>query len=925
MAQGLSPTQSSTPIAIRVPSPVSDSMVNQNLRSRMKRLEINPRSPSSGGGGGGDRTAPSTSRTSRRRARMDRLWKKGTTLTIPSSLPKNGQSPRNSSSDGSGTSSNMGMSAAVGSRGSRVGEGVDGSGAGAGRGRRKASERGKARRNKIDRQFGTNSAPTDETNGGRREQGRRGRSGKRTTVCQTEGPQSQTEQDQCQYQYQHQHQPRQLPHQQQQPHQNQDHQEAGAQSSMFKSSLLQGIQSHVLQPTQLTHLTLLRYEFLMDEFLEMMHLLPSLQALNLEIISLLSLVSSTHPCCPGQCGEEDSEDSDRMLVDQDDQAQWDDESHSDSFLGEGGPRTCGLCTQNLRSRHQFPAVRSLTFRGTVVVPELLAFFPSLEALALEETRYQALFPPSYSATRSHALYNSTSKTSSIESGSPCTSGYNSSSFYTDSDSDSLNAAASVSLAETASSPSRLSLMIADLAHTILDGCPRLNRLVLNEPLLVDDYQIQELQRSGQPQQLTLLLRAIPQLTQFVTNTRVVAKCPGLVETLVDYHHPHLCSFQILDEIQNKGLSYAQQPPQQYQQQQQYQEQLLQHQHLNWHRHSLLLQQTLHLQQQHQEQQLDTLMRLRHACLRILECCPKLQIFEAKIPVPLQDLIASVPRWACSPVLTVLRLEVQELTVNGGLDAEEEEVMQMFVKSLFLKGTSSASESSSTTASAELRSQSSESPSLTSSSSLSPPYPSTEPSSGSGSPITAGSGFGSSSFNSQQDSLSLSSSSSEVPSRYLPHTVSAGASDTESSPSDTSSSRIMSSTSESPSMSASPSGQSTFEERASMEDAFEAVNDASSSDQSSHRLRPPHFSHGYNYHGHGGPRHSLPSPPPPPIVSPSQKTTSSLFLNAYPAYYQIEAVGRLVALQYLVEHQLVYLPKLDRLFLGNSIYKIPTRN
>jgi hypothetical protein len=39
---------------------------------------------------------------------------------------------------------------------------------------------------------------------------------------------------------------------------------------------------------------------------------------------------------------------------------------------------------------------------------------------------------------------------------------------------------------------------------------------------------------------------------------------------------------------------------------------------------------------------------------------------------------------------------------------------------------------------------------------------------------------------------------------------------------------------------------------------------------------------------------------------------------------IEGIERLVALQFLVEHQLVYLPKLDRFLVGNCVYTIPTR-
>jgi hypothetical protein len=132
-----------------------------------------------------------------------------------------------------------------------------------------------------------------------------------------------------------------------------------------------------------------------------------------------------------------------------------------------------------------------------------------------------------------------------------------------------------------------------------------------------------------------------------------------------------------------------------------------------------------------------------------------------------------------------------------------------------------------------------------------------------------------------------------------------------------------------------------EESVPLEDESEATNGSSGSDQSSvssgrphhHRhqyqrpLTPPHF----QQRNQDPPSYSqrpnnreLPLPPPPPRRAPSPTSTAS-FLNACQSYYQIEAVGRLVALQFLVEHQLVYLPKLDQFFLGNRMYKIPTRS
>ncbi|KAF9961937.1 hypothetical protein BGZ65_009971 [Modicella reniformis] len=345
-----------------------------------------------------------------------------------------------------------------------------------------------------------------------------------------------------------------------------------------------------MQPDQLEQLTLLRYEFVMDEFLEMMYLLPSLQVLDIEIISLLSLTSSLHPQCSGlsktacpqhgigrdenifsrpmQNGEwrssprESSQDDGCMLVDQDeDQTQWDigsqQHSQSDGFQDQddiSSLHSCGHCIKHLQSQHQFSSVRSLTFRGVMVISELPGFFPSLESLALEESHCPPVAPPSYPNYPSRTFYNSPAKNSYKRSRG---SGYNSR-LPTDSDTDSLDPLASMNISESAHDQNRLAVMISELALTLLDNCPRLSRLVLNEPLLIDDdHQNPGMQQQEQPQQLTLLLRAIPQLRQFVAHVQVVARCPGLIETLIEYHHPHLTLFQVHEDSQVDKAAYAQ--------------------------------------------------------------------------------------------------------------------------------------------------------------------------------------------------------------------------------------------------------------------------------------------------------------------------------------------------------------------------------
>ncbi|KAI7828159.1 hypothetical protein BC939DRAFT_474887 [Gamsiella multidivaricata] len=741
-----------------------------------------------------------------------------------------------------------------------------------------------------------------------------------------------------------------------------------------------------------------------------------------------------------------------MLVDQDEErTQWDSsggsqqhsrcQNYGDGFQGkekDGGPRwrsTCQECVQRLRSQHQFHSVNSLTFRGTIIVPEVVAFFPNLGTLALEEGLSRLAPYPSFDSNgfSSRADTDGCMNNNDSNRGGAYGSGNCSSSFCMESDSDSMDVTVS-----------RLSSMVDDLAQTLLNGCPSLHRLVLNEPLLVDDYLGQELHRHGGPQRLTLVLKAIPRLEQFVVHSKVVARCPGLVETLLEYHYPHLTSFQVLDdaEQQHQHQLYQQQqqyskPPfaqtlkihhllislnnnrsnsnnndnnrllcltsihlahplqrdqlqsqplphrsqqlyqQRYHEQQQYQEQHDPNQ--SQRQQAPFLQQTLETQRQEQ-QQLDTLLQLRKACFRILECCPQLQTFESKVPLSLQDLIASIPRWACGHLLTVLRLEIQELTVDERLDLEEEEVMQMFIKSLF-KGTNNCGDGN--ISGADNRSDASlargsQSQSINALSSLSKPssasspfYPSSDSSynlpsdrssgwasgsgagsgAGSGSdwsrPASAASGSGASGSSisgsdassgaaSQQDSISSSSRavySSDSSSTSSDHSCTPA-----NNSNDNCNSNSNDCSNNNDSMSPTPSSVQLTSILPSNLPTVTANNTSSGSDQSSasswyqrHYLRSvplPHsqgqtLGQGYEHRQGQGGRHRLPLPPPPPPPPPPANSAMPMSASSSLAspggcadYCQFKSVGRLIALQFLVEHHLIYLPKLDRFFLGN---------
>ncbi|KAG0365149.1 hypothetical protein BGX24_004254, partial [Mortierella sp. AD032] len=527
-----------------------------------------------------------------------------------------------------------------------------------------------------------------------------------------------------------------------------------------------------------------------------------------------------------------------------------------------------------------------------------------------------------------------------------------------------------------------SVMISELTIMLKNHCPLLTRLVLNEPLLVEELSRGPQQRehhlrslssssvgqspspagSSQSQiypashqqpwtnqvqdQLAQLLKVIPRLKGFVAHSRVVTKCPQLLETLLEYHHPHLTSFQVLDDsqdmshypsIQNpntpgvlpnrsqhhafysfmtskvrtnnssftksKGTSTARRlfrmglsRP------------------LSSHITVILedwevevMEALLAQYQAEQLQRQQNMMRLQTSSLRVLESCPRLQVFESKIPLLLQQLIGSVPRWACGSEITVLRLEIQELTGNSGLDPEEEEVMQMFVRSL-IKGSRSNTVSSSlplqnTTARSGSGDSSSSRPTTVSPSIPPPPVAPLLPTAPGvveavseellSPDVVKNAGFGASflGVGSKPGSGGLSGTESSC-------FGSAALSETFQSPS-------------SPSvLGLSPSGTETSGlplQSPVSSVPISAINEAAASGGGG-------ITSGWN-------RTLL--PPPPPLAFTSSAATSST-MGSYPSGYQIEGIERLVALQFLVEHQLVYLPKLDRFLMGNRMYTIPTR-
>ncbi|KAK3826396.1 MAG: hypothetical protein J3R72DRAFT_457947 [Linnemannia gamsii] len=367
---------------------------------------------------------------------------------------------------------------------------------------------------------------------------------------------------------------------------------------------------------------------------------------------------------------------------------------------------------------QFPSVRSLTFRGPRILPELLEFLPNLDSLALQPSPSSSPPVPVHVKSR-----NSSSPSWAMRS--PHTSlGWS---------------------------------LFLKLSQFLQHKCPNISRLVLTEPsIMTDPSALAYLPVLFQtmPSRLVHVELSLSSLSsslachQSIGGGASVVK--GLerevVEALVEYHGevlevfvvevhtPLSFSTKVVDDpvvppllgsyfaqlqthtpLDNVYFGHGQQ--QQQQQQQQLQQQQQRQQGLSYY---------LDLHQQHQQQQqhgvggqgptvstptppttTSTTSTIpprrarttkltstsRRPLLAVLESCPSLRIADCRLPLPLQEVIASFPNWACHSGLQVLRLELEELSGGGvcgvegtagrAMDADEEAVMEMFVKSLFI--------------------------------------------------------------------------------------------------------------------------------------------------------------------------------------------------------------------------------------------------
>ncbi|KAF9112468.1 hypothetical protein BGX27_003355 [Mortierella sp. AM989] len=612
----------------------------------------------------------------------------------------------------------------------------------------------------------------------------------------------------------------------------------------IRNALLKKIYLQAEQPILLTHLSLLQYEFILDEWIEIMQLMPALQELDLDIISLLPKTTTRNEYRPTKqnfCMSDGTKTGFKRKVAADDQ---DEVSFSDSFqkchLSSRHSRTCTrgyscgvphVATRHNVSLHEHSmpsgaeqgsdwSYRDITNNSvtdetgsddqvkpyghderspnnsashclgcreeeTSRVPLRHLQFPSIRSLIFHGTivlpELLEFLPNLESLALEDPSYGT--KADNVE----CP--------YESRDDQSME-----------STPS---LVLLDLADVISRRCPHLCRLVLNESTLQAN--------SFLPQQVPALLRAIPQLLHFVASTRLIAHSEEIIASLLQYHGDHLQSFLVQDEIQTFNENHDRQHDDSF-----FASENSSYRHPQY-------QQIHGLPPIPQDSQLT---RVRRLCLQVLETCPNLQVSDCKIPIPLQDIIASIPDWVCRHNLSVLRLEISEMTEYGMVAMEEEEVMEMYIKSMFLTASNSPSYGS--------VSQFSGNPM-----SVLNPAPA--------SPSTTGS-----SISSQNSARSTPSSSFSCPSSASSCSSSATVN----------SAKI-------------PSPPATPQSRPSC---------------------------------------NIPAGQHDTSTRPSSAATSTYF-SSYPRY-QIRAVDRLMALQFLVEHQLSTMPSLDHFFIGSKMFRLP---
>ncbi|KAG0351797.1 hypothetical protein BG005_008730 [Podila minutissima] len=393
-----------------------------------------------------------------------------------------------------------------------------------------------------------------------------------------------------------------------------------------------------------------------------------------------------------------------------------------------------------------------------------------------------------------------------------------------------------------------------MAGTLMKKCPRVTHLALNEFSIITSRT-----RSGWARHLPLLMYSMPGLEHFMTSTQIMATYGSkIVSALLEHHSQRLKSFRVIALPPSFGTHrYCQQ-------QSGSKRQLL----------DMSLESTSEEGNTNHPPSVfsvGTTTRLtKQECLRVLESCPKLETFESRVDISMQDVIASVSKWSCHDSIKVLAFEIQELFNDCSVD--EVAIMDMFIKTLLhgshpsppteesKKKQPSIRESDILSSTSSIPSTSSMDTFMSKSSTLDPGF----------SVPSASSCSSSSSVPKQQPHSTLQLSEPMVVNTF-----------TTSPPSET------------------PPPSTYFPSRLYAE-ASPTRCDIDMETSGDKGATPK--AHVLEQHG----------PPPLPATLPERSR----------ARYPVEAVGRLVALQCLVEKQLAKLASLDRFSLGHSVYPMP---
>ncbi|KAG0028771.1 hypothetical protein BGZ82_008257 [Podila clonocystis] len=390
-----------------------------------------------------------------------------------------------------------------------------------------------------------------------------------------------------------------------------------------------------------------------------------------------------------------------------------------------------------------------------------------------------------------------------------------------------------------------------VAATLMNKCPHLTHLALNESSIIASRTC-----SGWARHLSLLMCSMPGLEHFMTSIQIMATHGSeIVSALLEHHSQRLKSFRVIAPPSIGTHRYSKQR--------------------SGSKRRLSDTSFESISEEHNTNyppsvpSVSTTTRLtKQECLRVLESCPKLETYESRVDLSMQDVIASVPKWPCHDSIKVLALEIQELF--NDCSVEEVAIMDMFIKTLL----HCSHPSSPTEESKEKQ------PSISESDTLSPPF---------------------SSIPSTSSTDTFMSKPSALDSGYAIPSASSSLSAPKQQPYSTlrQTEPIVANTFTTSPLSETLPSSTYFPSR--HHDEASSTRRNNDMETSSDRGDAPK-SHVLEQHG----------PPPLPTTLPDRSR----------AKYPVQSVGRLVALQYLVEKQLSKLASLDRFSLGQTVYLIP---